>query len=235
MNKKVLIFAMGFIASSQIYADFKGSIIEVLDGGRVVVHSNTKDVVVKLNSIATPFPNQSLYSQSRQVAEHILLGRDVTVITNENTSQNCINGELISNGINLNESLLYTGFAWLHNKESAPVRYLDIERQNEVAQKGLFKPESRFQFNSVPLVGQHMVDNCMVVTNRTPIDAQYLFVAERDKYGFGYSIRAIVIGVFLGLVALIGLFWIDNLGLNLGLSKHFKPKKKKGDDSDGFS
>lgn len=233
MRNKVLIFATSLIASSYLYADFKGNITEVLDGGRVVVQSGSKDVIVKLNSIATPFPNQHLYEESRQIADHILLGKTVNVVTNNNMNENCINGELLSDGINLNEALLRTGFAWLPNKENAPFKYVSIQNENELLQKGLFKPESRFQFNGIPLVGTHMVDNCLVSLNKTPIEKQVHFIAERDKYGFGYSVRAVIVGLFLGLVVLIGVLWFDRLGLNLDLAKHFKPKKK-GDD-DGFN
>lgn len=233
MEKKLLIFATSLIFSSHLYADFKGSVTEVLDGGSVVVHSDSKDVVVKLNSIVTPFPNQNLYDESKQIAEKIFVGRDVTVITNNNMNSSCIHGELISDGVNLNEALLHTGFAWLLDPNSSPQRYVGIENQNRDLKKGLFREESRFQFHGIGLLPHHMMEKCLVSTSKNPIEAQAHFVAERDKYGFGYSVRAVAVGAFLGLVALLLLLWFDNLGLDLGISKYFKAKKKK--DDDGFN
>ena len=74
MKINSLLFAITLFSVSQANADFKGNVIAVRDGGSVIVNSNGQDIVVKLNSIVTPYPNQSLYVQSRFVAERIFMG-----------------------------------------------------------------------------------------------------------------------------------------------------------------
>ena len=55
------------------------------------------------------------------------------------------------------------------------------------------------------------------------------FVAERDKFGFGYSLRSLIVGFLLGISLLIFVFYIDRLGLDLDLTKFFKRKNRDGD------
>lgn len=230
MKINLLIIAISALAITQAKADFVGTVSEIRDGGSVIVNSKGQDIVVKLNSIVTPFPNQGMYSQSRLVAERIFVGRDVNVVTNNNPNNGCVQGELLSGGVNLNEALLLTGYAWLFHKESAPERYRIIEDQNIKLQKGLFNPDYHFHFNNISLPPSYFYKECLATSAKVPLSDQYNYLAEQDKYGFGYSIRSVLIGIFLGSMMLIGLFYVDNLGLDLSISKHFKIKKKKGDD-----
>lgn len=216
--------------ANQANADFKGTVLSIRDGGSVIVNSNGQDIAVKLNSIATPFPNQNLYAQSRLVAERIFLGRNVTVITNNNPSNGCVHGELISDGVNLNEALLLTGFGWLFNESTAPARYRTIEEENKKLQRGLFNPDYHFQFNLISSTPSYLYKECLAASAKVPISEQHDFVAEQNKYGFGYSVKSVVVGVLLGLGLLFGLFYFDRLGIDLSLSKHFKRKKRDGDD-----
>ena len=149
MKINLLIIAISALVITQAKADFVGTVSEIRDGGSVIVNSKGQDIVVKLNSIVTPFPNQGMYSQSRLVAERIFVGRDVNVVTNNNPNNGCVQGELLSEGVNLNEALLLTGYAWLFHKESAPERYRIIEDQNIKLQKGLFNPDYHFHFNNI--------------------------------------------------------------------------------------
>lgn len=230
MKIKPLFIAIVIVSSSQSKADFKGTVLTVRDGGSVIVNSNGQDIAVKLNSIATPFPNQNLYTQSRIVAERIFIGRNVNVITNNNPSSGCVQGELISDGVNLNEALLLTGYGWLFNERTAPARYRVIENENRKLQRGLFNPDYHFQFNSISSTPSYLYKECLAASAKVPISEQHAFVAEQNKYGFGYSIKSVVIGVLLGVSLLMGLFYFDRLGLDLSLSKFFKRKKRDGDD-----
>lgn len=232
MKINLLLLAVGFISFTQANADFKGSITAVRDGGSVIVNSQGRDILVKLNSVVTPYPNQNLYSQSRIVAENVLLGRNVNVITSNNPSSGCVYGELIGGGVNLNEALLMTGFAWVYNKNTAPDRYKFIQEQNEKNAKGIFNPDSHFQFESISLTPSYFFSDCLATSDNVPISEQQAFVEERDKFGFVYSIKILILGVILGLFLLYGLFYYDNLGLSLNLSEKFKIKKKN--DNDGF-
>lgn len=230
MKIKLLIIVLAMMSASQSNADFKGTVLSIRDGGSVVVNSNGQDILVKLNSIVTPFPNQSLYAQSRLVTERILLGRNVNVITNNNPDNGCVYGELISDGVNLNEALLLTGFAWLFNESTAPERYRVIEEENKKIKRGLFNPDYHFQFNSISSTPSYLFKECLATSAKVPLSEQREFMAEQNKYGFEYSVKSVLIGILLGVGLLIGLFYFDNLGLDLSLSKYFKRKKRDGDD-----
>lgn len=230
MKIKLLFIAVAILSATQAKADFKGTVLSIRDGGSVIVNSNGQDIVVKLNSIATPYPNQNLYAQSRVVSERIFLGRNVNVITNNNPSNGCVHGELISEGINLNEALLLTGFGWLFNESTAPARYRAIEEENKKLQRGLFNPDYHFQFNSISSTPSYLYKECLAASAKVPISQEHAFLAEQNKYGFGYSIKSVIIGILLGIGLLMGLFYFDRLGLDINLSKHFKRKKRDGDD-----
>lgn len=229
MKINLLLTIVAILGVTQAKADFKGNVISVRDGGSVVVNSNGQDILVKLNSIVTPYPNQSLYLQSRVVAERIFLGRDVNVITNNSPNNGCVHGELISNGANLNEALLLTGYAWLFNKNNAPERYKTIQSQVEKMQRGIFNPDSHFQFNAISLTPSYFFKECLATNVKVPISEQYDFLSERDKFGFGYSVRAVFIGLLLGVFLVLALFYVDRLGLDFDLTKHFKRKNRDGD------
>lgn len=229
MKINSLLFAITFFGVSQANADFKGNVIAVRDGGSVVVNSNGQDILVKLHSVVTPYPNQSLYVQSRFVAERIFMGRSVNVITNNTPNNGCVYGELISDGANLNEALLMSGYAWLFNKNAAPERYKNIQDQVEKMQRGIFSPDSHFQFNTISLTPSYFFKECLASSVKVPISEQYAFVAERDKFGFGYSLRSLIVGFLLGISLLIFVFYIDRLGLDLDLTKFFKRKNRDGD------
>lgn len=232
MKIKLLFIAIAVLGVTQSKADFKGTVLSIRDGGSVIVNSNGQDVLVKLQAITTPFPNQNLYSQSRLVAEKILIGRNVIVITNNNKNSGCVNAELISDGTNLNEALLLTGFAWLFDANNAPTRYQVIEGENKKLRRGLFNPDYHFQFNSISSTPSYLYKQCLATSAKVPLSEQHDFIAEQNKYGFGYSVKSILIGILLGFGLLIGLFYFDNLGLDLNLTKYFKPKKR--DNNDGF-
>lgn len=229
MKINSLLFAITLFSVSQANADFKGNVIAVRDGGSVIVNSNGQDIVVKLNSIVTPYPNQSLYVQSRFVAERIFMGRNVNVITNNTPNNGCVYGELISDGANLNEALLMSGYAWLFNKNAAPERYKNIQDQVEKMQRGIFSPDSHFLFNTISLTPSYFFKECLASSVKVPISEQHAFVAERDRFGFGYSLRSLIVGFLLGVGLLIFVFYIDRLGLDLDLTKHFKRKNRNGD------
>lgn len=175
MKIKLLFIAIAILSATQSKADFKGTVLSIRDGGSVVVNSNGQDIVVKLNSIATPYPNQNLYAQSRVVSERIFLGRNVNVITNNNPNNGCVHGELISEGINLNEALLLTGFGWLFNESTAPARYRAIEEENKKLQRGLFNPDYHFQFNSISSTPSYLYKECLAASAKVPISEEHAF------------------------------------------------------------
>ena len=71
MKIKLLFIAVAILSATQSKADFKGTVLSIRDGGSVVVNSNGQDIVVKLNSIATPYPNQNLYAQLK--SNHLII------------------------------------------------------------------------------------------------------------------------------------------------------------------
>lgn len=232
MKINLLLVALSCCTTSLCFADFKGNVVAIRDGGSVIVQTKGQDVVVKLNSIVTPYPNQNLYAQSRIVAERIFMGRPVNVITNDKISRGgCVYGELVSDGINLNEALLMTGYAWLFNEKEASEHYRQIQNINKNAKKGLFDPDNHFQFNAISFTPNYFFRECLAKGVKVPLEEQSAFVAESEHFGFGYSVRSVIIGVLMGILLLLGLFYVDRLGLDLDLAKHFK---RKGNVSDDF-
>lgn len=229
MKIKSTVLVLGLICSGVANADFQGSVIDVLDGGRVVVNTGGRNVVVKLRSIVTPFPNQNLYPQSRQVFERVVLNRQVSVRTDNGIDDTCVHGELLSNGVNLNEALLMTGFAWVFNPADATPQYMAIEEHNKLNKVGLWKPEYHFRFNDIALPPTIMVSSCISKGFfNTPEEEQIVFAQDNQKYNFFETIKCIFIGLFLGLGLWWGVHKFDNAGFDL--YKHFRKKPKKKDD-----
>lgn len=231
MKIKSTVLGLTLLCSGVANADFQGKIVDVLDGGRVVVYTDGRNEVVKLRSIITPFPNQNLYSQSRSVFERVMLDRDVVVKTENSLDDTCIHGELISNGINLNEALLMTGFAWIFNEAEATPSYLNIEERNKMNVVGLWKPEYHFTFNDISLPASQMVSSCITTAVfNTPEEEQIAFAKDNSKYNFLTTLQLIIFGILLGLFLWWGVHKFDNAGFDL--LKHFRKKPKKDDDLD---
>lgn len=211
------------------HANFEGQVTKVLEGGRLVVNTGKQDVIVNLRSLIVPFPNQNMYEQSRMVADRVFLGRDVKVVTSNSIDDSCIYGELFSNGINLNEALLMTGYAWIYNQADATQRYIDIEAQNTADQRGLWNEELHFQFASIPYEATYMLQKCFakgvgVVEEKD----QIRFTQEKNRFGFGKWVESAFIGIVLGFILWFSIFWFDGLGVDL--LKPFRKKKKDSDD-----
>lgn len=229
MKIKSTVLLISILWSGVASANFSGNVIDVMDGGRVVVSTGDKNVVVKLRSIVTPFPNQVLYAQSRQVFERIMMHRPVTVVTDNTNEDVCIEGELISHGVNLNEALLMTGFAWIFNQETATESYRQIEGYNQAAGVGLWKPEYHFKFSDIALTPNMLVASCITKgVHNVPLEDQPFFAADSSKYNFFATIKCIAIGVILGLLLWFGIHKFDEAGFDL--LKPFRKKKKKEDD-----
>lgn len=229
MKIKSTVLVLGLLCSGGANADFQGSVIDVLDGGRVVVDTGGRNVVVKLRSIITPFPNQNLYPQSRQVFERIMMNRQVSVRTENGIDDTCVHGELLSNGVNLNEALLMTGYAWIFNGSDATPAYRTIEEHNKLSKVGLWKPEYHFKFNDIPLPPTIMVSSCISKGFfNTPEEDQIVFAQDNQKYNFVETLKCILIGLALGLFLWWGVHKFDNAGIDL--FKHFRKKPKKNDD-----
>ena len=81
MEIKSALFLTMLLTSAISHANFTGTVVDVLDGGRVVVNTGEENKVVKLKALTTPFPNQNMYLQSRTVLDRIFLNRSVTVVT----------------------------------------------------------------------------------------------------------------------------------------------------------
>lgn len=235
MKIKSTVLVLGILCSGVANADFQGTVIDVMDGGRIVVNTGGRNVVVKMRSIITPFPNQNLYPQSREIFERIMLNRQVSVQTNNSLDDTCVHGELISNGVNLNEALLMTGFAWIFNEEEATASYRDIEERNKINEVGLWKPEYHFKFNDIALPPTLMVNSCIATgVFNTPEEDQIVFAQDNHKYNFFTAMKCLFIGLLLGLGIWWGVHKFDNAGFDL--FKHFrkKPKKDEDDDVDGI-
>lgn len=228
VNKTIyLLFGLISFTSSSLYADFNGVVQDVRDGGVILVNTDGRDVLVKLDSIVTAFPNQNAYSNSRTVFERVFLNKEVTVLTSNNLNDSCIFGEVLSNGANLNEALLMTGYAWVLS-DNAPAKYMEIENFNRINNIGLFNPDLHFQFSSIsfPVTGYDR--SCLIKNQIVPIDKQYDFNNEANKYGFLYSLKCIFAGLIGGLLIWKLIFFIDGLGIEFNIFDKFK-KKNKGD------
>lgn len=233
MKIKTTFFIFGLLCSGVANADFQGTVVDVLDGGRVVVNTGDRNAVVKLRSIITPFPNQNLYPQSREIFEKVMMNRAVSVHTKNTLDDTCINGELVSNGINLNEALLMTGFAWIFNEAEATENYKAIEGQNKLNAVGLWKPEYHFIFNDIPLPPSLLLQSCITTgVFNTPVEEQIAFAKDLEKYNFFTALYSIIFGVLFGLALWWGVHKFDNAGFDL--LKHFRKKPKKEEsDSEG--
>ncbi|WP_436659853.1 thermonuclease family protein [Acinetobacter sp. P1(2025)] len=219
---------LAMLLTTASFADFSGKVVEVGDGGRIAVDTGKQTVQVNLRSLLTPFPNQSVYDQAKIVGENIFLGRNVSVVTKNKIGDRCISGEVYSNGINLNETLLMTGYAWIFDQSAATQRYLDIEAQNHSANIGLWNPDYHFLFSSIPDDASQLLSSCIVqgipVTDEKD---QKAFYAEKHRFTFTLWVQVFVFSLIFGVALWVFIFWFDNKGFSISILP--KRKKKKGD------
>jgi hypothetical protein len=213
MNTKSVLLVFSLFSSGTVFANFNGTVIDVLDGGRVVVSANDRLVVVKLNSLITPFPNQNLYPQSRQVFENVMLNKNVTVITKNEMDDRCVYGELFDRNANLNLALLMTGFAWIFNENEATQDYFQVEEYNKINQVGLWKPENHFKFNDITLTPEMMVNDCITHgLGGIPIKDQPQLEREDSKWGYFSAFKTVMWSVLFGCFIWFGVHLINERG-----------------------
>ena len=230
MEIKSALFLTMLLTSAISHANFTGTVVDVLDGGRVVVNTGEENKVVKLKALTTPFPNQNMYLQSRTVLDRIFLNRSVTVVTENKMEDRCIRGELMSNGINLNEALLLTGYAWIFDSAESTENYNQIESLNKSSGVGLWNPNFHFVFNDISLPPSTMLNICL--TNGfsdTPEEDQYAFFAEKNKFNYALALKGILIGSVIGVLCWFGLMRFDRSGFDFFRFFRKKKNKKEGD------
>lgn len=205
-------------------ANFSGVVTGVHDGGRIEILSQGKTVLVNLSGIALPFANQSMHSQSHLIAEKLFLNKSVQVITKNDAGGSCIYGEIFSNGLNLNETILQTGFAWVYDSSLTTERNNLIDTRNRQSKIGLFLPDYHFNPQAISLPPLQLMQQCFIYRKKVPLNEQIDFMTEMNQFDGGSATMDIIWGIILGLVLWFSLFYFDKLGIDF--TSPFRKNKK---------
>ena len=106
-------FLLVLIFPSLTFADFSGRVVGVTDGDTITVLHNGRGEKIRLYGIDCPEKRQAFGSKAKQFTSQLAFGKDVTIVGHGKDKYGRTLGDVIlPDGKNLNEELVYNGFAW---------------------------------------------------------------------------------------------------------------------------
>ncbi len=128
-----------FGLASQVYADFSGKVVGVIDGDSIRVLRNGKAEQVRLQGIDCPERKQAFGTRARQFTSEMVFGKEATVWeTGRDRYGRTLGNVLLSDGRILNHELLKAGLAWWFRRYSKDVSLGDMEDEARLAKRGLW-------------------------------------------------------------------------------------------------
>jgi endonuclease YncB( thermonuclease family) len=112
-----LLLAALLIPTIVCAADFTGRVVGIIDGDTIEVLHNQHPERVRLSGIDCPEKGQDFGQRAKQAASDLAFGKDVTIQTHGHDKYKRTLGDvLLSDGTNLNHTLVKDGACWWYRK-----------------------------------------------------------------------------------------------------------------------
>ena len=134
------LFALLFTISMVSAADFSGSVVGVLDGDTIEVLHNQHPERIRLSGIDCPEKSQAYGQKAKQAISALVFGKEVTLQTfGKDKYGRTIADVLLSDGTNVNHSLVKYGWCWWYQKYAPRNTTLEsLEGEAREAKRGLW-------------------------------------------------------------------------------------------------
>ena len=116
--------------------------ISISDGDTLTcLNENRQQVKVRLNQIDAPEKSQPFGQKAKQTLSSMIWGKQIVVIENGKDRYGRTIGTVISDGQNINKSMVSSGYAWAYRQylnSSEGIEYLRLENQARNEKRGLW-------------------------------------------------------------------------------------------------
>jgi micrococcal nuclease len=128
------------LTASTVFADFTGQVVPVLDGDTIEVLHNNGAERIRLSGIDCPEKGQAYGKRAKQAASELVFGKDVTLQTHGlDKYHRTIADVLLSDGTNVNHTLVKDGWCWWYRKYAPGDTVLEgLETEARDARRGLW-------------------------------------------------------------------------------------------------
>jgi micrococcal nuclease len=134
------VFGTVLAASVSFAADFSGPVVSVLDGDTIEVLHNNRAERIRLSGIDCLEKGQPYGKRAKQAVADLAYGKDVTIQPHGHDKYGRILADvLLSDGTNVNLSLVKDGWCWWYRKYAPGDTVLEgIEKEARAVRKGLW-------------------------------------------------------------------------------------------------
>lgn len=144
--KALFLLSAIFLSSSQLWAadSFSGVVWDVIDGDSVVVRKmNRKTQTVHLSGIDSPELKQIFGDDSKKFLHVSAMKRFVRIFVKSKNEDGSVNAVVVlDKGVNLNESMVKTGCAWVSADGKSDKTLVEYEKQAKDGKLGLWKAKA---------------------------------------------------------------------------------------------
>jgi micrococcal nuclease len=133
--------AVGALPASAHAAEheFKGKVVEVIDGDTIKLLNGGNVEVVRLLHISAPKLAQPFGEKAKKHAENLCLGDQARVVWDDRDAQGHILGTLHEeDGFNVNFEMVKAGFAWDNKAQTHDRTLAELESDARKAKRGLW-------------------------------------------------------------------------------------------------
>ncbi len=116
-----------------------GTVVSVTDGDTVIVLADGARLKVRLNGIDCPERNQAYGQKAKEFALSLAAQKAVSVTVRDVDRYGRYVGDVIVDGVSLNERLVEAGLAWHYRQYSDDKTLARLEREAREAGRGLWK------------------------------------------------------------------------------------------------
>jgi endonuclease YncB( thermonuclease family) len=121
------------------HAEFVGKVVGVIDGDSIRVMRKGKAEQIRLLGIDCPEKRQPFGTRAKEYTSELAFGKDVTVYGDKRDRYGRTLAEvLLPDGRSLNQEIIKAGLAWWFRNYSNDLRLAELERQAQLAKKGLW-------------------------------------------------------------------------------------------------
>ena len=134
-----LVWAVLYLASPALAADFTGRVVGVSDGDTITVLHNGKGERVRLHGIDCPEKRQAFGNRAKQFTSNLVFAKTVTVqAVDRDRYGRTVGVVLLPDGRSLNHELVKAGLAWMYRRYTNDQSLSDLEEEARVARRGLW-------------------------------------------------------------------------------------------------
>lgn len=142
----VLLLLFSYSAHSEVHAVITGEVVNVADGDTITIVDRSKSQhTIRLYGIDAPEKGQAFGNAAKKFASKLAYNKTAEVTAYDIDKYGRTVGVVIVNGVNVNQSLIEAGYAWLYRKyckESFCDNWLGLEEKARSARMGLWADKS---------------------------------------------------------------------------------------------